>query len=90
MILKLSSSPKLGIIIEEHFKGTLLVNKWDIKSGNANCTVKQPYSWSGWGCDKTYDQDYTYNSFWYTVYWKGAIGTWINIELPKYILNLIS
>ena len=66
-------------------EGNLFVRKVDTM--NANCTVKQSYSWSGYTCDKTLDQDYTWNSFWYTTVWKGAIGTWIKIDLPRYLLS---
>jgi hypothetical protein len=64
-------------------KGTFLQKKIDTK--DAKCTNKrQMYPpWTGWECNKTLDEDLTSTSFWYTVEWKGAIGTWISIEMPR-------
>ena len=68
--------------------GTLLQKRIDTKDGD--CTVKKQ-AWPPWSCctcKDTLDLDYTGGSFWYTVEWKGGIGTWISIPLPRYYLPL--
>ena len=56
-----------------------------INTKDAKCTNKQQSwsSWRGYECNKTVDEDLTSSSFWYTIEWQGAIGTWISIEMPR-------
>ena len=63
--------------------GSFIQSKIDTK--DAKCSNKQQRwtSWSNYLCSKTLDGDWSSSSFWYTVEWKGAIGTWISVEMPK-------
>ena len=86
------SGPRLGLLNLFHvcvllkhdtLIGTLLQKQIDTKG--VNCTVKKQRSppWGCCTCKDTLDQDYTAAGFWYTVEWKGAIGTWISIPMPR-------
>ena len=62
--------------------GTFIQSKVDTK--DAKCTIKwrgRPPRYADQMCERTLDGDW--KSTWYTQIQKGAIGTWISVEMPK-------